>query len=134
MAKIGFIGMGNMGKAVLMGALKQFSKEDMVFSARTQETRRRVFEETGVEYADSNAECANRCKYLILAVKPQFYDEVLYVLLRERRSRALPRWRNTGFVMRFSKPRRQYIKNVWICRGNCLFARMIEVLKMPSCP
>ena len=51
MAKIGFIGMGNMGTAILLGALK--------------------------EYTDSNAECANRCKYLILAVKPQFYEEVI---------------------------------------------------------
>jgi pyrroline-5-carboxylate reductase len=25
----------------------------------------------------SNAECANACKYLILAVKPQYYDAVL---------------------------------------------------------
>lgn len=77
MATIGFIGMGNMGKAILLGALKEFSKEDMIFSAKTAETKVRTFEQTGVEYADSNAECANKCKYLILAVKPQFYDEVL---------------------------------------------------------
>ncbi len=30
-----------------------------------------------MEYTDYNAECANRCKYLVLAVKPQFYEEVL---------------------------------------------------------
>lgn len=76
MAKIGFIGMGNMGKAILFGALKEFRKEDLVFCAKTMETKRKVFEETGVEYTDSNAECANRCKYLILAVKPQYYEEV----------------------------------------------------------
>lgn len=77
MAKIGFIGMGNMGRAILAGALKEFPKEDMVFSAKTLETKKKVYEQTGVEYTDSNAECANKCKYLILAVKPQFYDEVL---------------------------------------------------------
>ncbi|MCC8162769.1 MAG: pyrroline-5-carboxylate reductase [Lachnospiraceae bacterium] len=77
MEKIGFIGMGNMGRAILKGALKKFPKTDFVFSARTDETKQRVHEETGVVYADSNAECANRCKYLILAIKPQFYDEVL---------------------------------------------------------
>lgn len=77
MPKIGFIGMGNMGKAILMGALKEFRKEDMVFCAKTMETKRKVYQETEVEYTDSNAECANRCKYLVLAVKPQFYDEVL---------------------------------------------------------
>ena len=77
MAKIGFIGMGNMGKAILMGALKVFSKEDILFNAKTADTKKKVYEQTGVEYTDSNAECANKCKYLILAIKPQFYDEVL---------------------------------------------------------
>lgn len=77
MAKIGFIGMGNMGTAILSGALTEFSREDMVFCAKTLATRRRIYEKTGVEYTDSNAECANKCKYLILAIKPQFYDEVL---------------------------------------------------------
>lgn len=77
MAKIGFIGMGNMGKAILMGALKLYPKEDFIFSAKTQETKHRIYEQTGVEYADSNAECANKCKYLILAVKPQYYEEIL---------------------------------------------------------
>lgn len=77
MEKIGFIGMGNMGKAILLGALKEFPKEDMVFSAKTSETKKKIHDQTGVVYADSNAECANKCKYLILAVKPQYYDEVL---------------------------------------------------------
>lgn len=77
MAKIGFIGMGNMGKAILSGILKNFPREEVVFSAKTEATKKMVYKETGVEYADSNAECANRCKYLILAVKPQFYEEVL---------------------------------------------------------
>ena len=76
-AKIGFIGMGNMGGAILKGLLKNFPKEDLIFTAKTEGTKRKVYEETGVMYADSNAECANRCKYLILAVKPQFYEEVL---------------------------------------------------------
>ncbi len=77
MAKIGFIGMGNMGTAILMGALKKFSREELIFSAKTPETKRKIYDRTGVEYTDSNAECANRCKYLILAVKPQFYEEVI---------------------------------------------------------
>lgn len=77
MARIGFIGMGNMGTAILHGALRVFPKEDMVFCAKTQDTKRHIYEKTGVEYTDSNAECANKCKYLILAVKPQFYEEVI---------------------------------------------------------
>ncbi len=77
MEKIGFIGMGNMGRAILSGVLKEFSKEDIIFSAKSPETKHRIYEQTGIEYADSNAECANKSKYLILAVKPQCYEEVL---------------------------------------------------------
>lgn len=77
MATIGIIGMGNMGKALLKGALKVFAPEELLFTALTDETKRKVMMEERVPYALSNAECANSCKYLILAVKPQCYDTVL---------------------------------------------------------
>lgn len=77
MALIGFIGMGNMGYAMLNGVLKLFSPEEIVFSDVNVEAAGRVQRETGVHYAESNAECANNSKYLILAVKPQFYPQVL---------------------------------------------------------
>ena len=77
MAVIGFIGMGNMGYALLKGLLKEFPAEELVFTAKTDETRRRVYAETGVTYTQSNAECANSCKYVVLAVKPQYYPQVL---------------------------------------------------------
>ena len=66
-----------MGHAILKGALKEYPAEEMIFCAKTSETKAKVHAETGVEYTDNNAECANRCKYLVLAVKPQFYEEVL---------------------------------------------------------
>ncbi|MEH2956391.1 pyrroline-5-carboxylate reductase [Candidatus Merdisoma sp. JLR.KK006] len=77
MAEIGFIGMGNMGYAILKGALKIFPAETFVFTAKTEKTMRRVYAQTQVEYVPSNAECANSCKYLVLAVKPQYYPAVL---------------------------------------------------------
>lgn len=77
MAEIGFIGVGNMGYALMKGVLKEFPARSIIFTANTEETRRRVFLETQVEYAQSNAECANDCKYVILAVKPQCYSMVL---------------------------------------------------------
>ena len=77
MAVIGFIGMGNMGYALLKGLLKEFPAEELVFTAKTDKTRRRVYAETGVTYTPSNAECANSCKYVVLAVKPQYYPQVL---------------------------------------------------------
>ncbi len=77
MAEIGFIGMGNMGYALLKGVMKEFPAEKLIFTAKTPETRHRIHAKTEVVYAESNAECANSCKYLILAVKPQYYASVL---------------------------------------------------------
>lgn len=77
MAKIGFIGMGNMGYAMLKGALKLYSPSEIIFSCPDAEHCEAVKKETGVEYAGSNAECANNAKYIVLAVKPQVYDTVL---------------------------------------------------------
>ena len=77
MAKIGFIGMGNMGYAMLKGALAAFSPSDIIFSSPNREKCERISSETGVRFAESNAECGNNAKYIVLAVKPQFYEEVL---------------------------------------------------------
>ena len=76
MAKIGFIGMGNMGRAILKGLLKVYTPEDMIFTAAHEETMDRVTAETKVSHASSNQECAVKAKYLILAVKPQYFDTV----------------------------------------------------------
>ena len=46
MAKIGFIGMGNMGSALLKGALETFGTEELIFTAKTEQTRQRVTAET----------------------------------------------------------------------------------------
>ena len=77
MAVIGFIGMGNMGYAIMKGLLKVYSKEDILFTDVNKARMEQVGEETGVRYVESNGECANQVKYLVLAVKPQYYDGVL---------------------------------------------------------
>lgn len=51
MAEIGFIGMGNMGYALLKGVLKEFPAEKLIFTAKTSETKLRVHAETQVVYA-----------------------------------------------------------------------------------
>ena len=76
MAKIGFIGMGNMGTAILEGLLKERSPEDMLFTAAHQEKMEAVTARTGVPHAASNSQCAAESEYLILAVKPQYFDQV----------------------------------------------------------
>ena len=77
MMKFGFIGMGNMGYAMLKGALNSFSSDEIIFTCPSSQRREYINSETNVAYAESNAECANNSKYIILAVKPQVYDVVL---------------------------------------------------------
>lgn len=77
MAKIGFIGMGNMGIAMLKGLLQVYDKDQIIFTSAHKEKMERVSRETGVAHADSSAECVSSCEYLVLAVKPQYYEPVL---------------------------------------------------------
>ena len=77
--KIGFIGLGNMAKAMLGGMLSQgiAAKEDVIGSAKTQATREAVKEAYGIETFSDNKEVAAKADILILAVKPQFFAEVI---------------------------------------------------------
>lgn len=77
MATFGFIGMGNMGYAILKGLLKDYPATEMLFSDGDLHRCEQVKAETKVPYAEGNAACASRSKYLVLAVKPQQYDAVL---------------------------------------------------------
>ena len=77
MAKIGFIGMGNMGYAMLKGALGVFNKDDLVFTDVNSDRMKSVSETTGVKYVETNAELANTAKFIVLAIKPQFYAQVI---------------------------------------------------------
>ena len=85
MAKIGFIGMGNMGFAILKGLLKIYEPADIVFSSAHREKMERVTGQTGVPHAASNADCAAQVKYLLLAVKPQ-YLSLIHISEPTRRS------------------------------------------------
>ena len=77
--KIGFIGLGNMAKAMIEGMLaKGIAKPaDILGSARTQETGKAVREAYGIEILKSNAEVASEADMLILAVKPQMFGSVI---------------------------------------------------------
>ena len=76
MARIGFIGMGNMGTAILEGLLKEREPQEMLFTAAHREKMEAVTARTGVPHAASNSQCAAQSEYLILAVKPQYFEQV----------------------------------------------------------
>lgn len=78
MDKIGFIGMGNMGSAILKGLLSHgFLAEEVLFTDVNEAQREAVSKETGAACAMTNRDCAGKVKYLVLAIKPQYYEGVL---------------------------------------------------------
>ena len=78
MALIGFIGMGNMGSAIMKGLVSHgFAAEELLFTVADARLCERVTLETGVAHTLDNQECAGQVKYLVLAVKPQYYAGVL---------------------------------------------------------
>ncbi|MGI6055329.1 MAG: pyrroline-5-carboxylate reductase [Clostridium sp.] len=77
MVKIGFIGMGNIGYAIMRSLLHVYDKEEITFTDLNRRRVAQVEKETGIKAVASNQECAAVAKCIVLAVKPQFYDAVL---------------------------------------------------------
>lgn len=76
--KLGFIGCGNMAKAILGGILKKqlLSPDEIIASALHQSTLDKVSQQYGIHTTLSNCEAA-KADIIFLAVKPQFYEEVI---------------------------------------------------------
>ena len=76
MAVLGFIGMGNMGSAMLSGAKETFGKENIIFHRNSREKMVEFSKKEEVDYCESNNEVVKKAKYIILAVKPQMFEKV----------------------------------------------------------
>lgn len=76
MEKIGFIGIGNMGYAMLKGALGYKKPSELTFTDVAVSRMEEVKAETGVEYYTDKKEMIKNVRYLILAVKPQYLSQV----------------------------------------------------------
>lgn len=76
---IGFIGAGNMAKAMMMGIIgsNKILPENITASAKTQQTLDKIKDELGVNVSLDNKEVSKNSDYLILAVKPYIYERVL---------------------------------------------------------
>lgn len=77
--KLGFIGLGNMAKAIMAGLLQSgvFAAEDIVGSDVLEEVRQAAAEKYHIVTDKSNTEVAAGSDVIILAVKPQFLEGVL---------------------------------------------------------
>lgn len=76
MKKIGFIGAGNMGYPLLCGAIRTFGREQVIFRCAHEEKNNKLKEELSVLPASSLKELVKDAQILILAVKPQFFEEI----------------------------------------------------------
>ncbi|NLL77631.1 MAG: pyrroline-5-carboxylate reductase [Clostridiales bacterium] len=83
--KIGFIGLGNMAKAIIGGMLKQsmVTPEEIVGSAKTEATMEKLRKEFGIRTMESNRLAVAEADVLILAVKPVFFSEVIEEIKEE---------------------------------------------------
>ncbi|MGN0505192.1 MAG: pyrroline-5-carboxylate reductase [Lachnospiraceae bacterium] len=74
---IAFIGAGNMGLPLLKGAVKAFGAEQIVFRCAHDEKNLKISKETGASYAPSIGALTTQARIIVLAVKPQYFEEVL---------------------------------------------------------
>jgi len=80
MKKIGFIGAGNMGLPLLMGATKLLGAEQLTFFCADEFSNKRARETTGVEQVESLEKLIANSECVVLAVKPQSFGEVLPII------------------------------------------------------
>ena len=76
MNKLGFIGVGNMGRAILSGINGKLGNT-AVFAYDANPDKLADLASVGATAADSIREIASKCNYILLAVKPQQLDGVL---------------------------------------------------------
>ena len=89
--RLGFIGCGNMGGAMVSGILKNqlLFKEELIASALHEASRNALREKFGITVTDNNLEVAAVSDVLVLAVKPQFYAEVIHEVREQIRPNTL---------------------------------------------
>ena len=76
---IGFIGCGNMAKAIINGMIenKLVGRAHLIASAASELTKKYIAEELQIGLAADNREVAERSDMIFLAVKPQILEKVI---------------------------------------------------------
>ena len=80
MAKtVGFIGSGNMGRAIMGGMIAAglYAPSQILASAKTKETVEKIEKELGIVATTDNTEVARKADILFLAVKPGVFATVI---------------------------------------------------------
>ena len=82
--KLGFIGCGNMAKAIINGIVSSgiLNADDVIASCKTAASREKVKSSFGIQIAETNKEVVENSDIIVLSVKPQFYEEVITEIRR----------------------------------------------------
>lgn len=77
--KIGFIGCGNMGSAMLKGILAsgKIKATECIATAKSEDSRQKIKNTLNINLAASNQEAVEFSDLIFLAVKPQCYEQVI---------------------------------------------------------
>lgn len=77
--KLGFIGTGNMATAIMGGVIKNeiIAANEIIGSDLFAPSREKVKSQFGIHVTESNKEVVENADVIILAVKPQFYADVI---------------------------------------------------------
>ncbi len=89
MKKLGFIGAGNMGGALILAAAQSEQKNEILVADKIGEKARELAEKTGAKFCD-NITAAKEADYIFLGVKPQMLRELMEEIspvLAERKDR-----------------------------------------------
>lgn len=92
MLKLGFLGVGNMGGAILRGVLAAgyMEQEDIAVCRRNRRKLEELSDEfPGLTCTESAVELAEMCDVIILAVKPQYLGEILAEIRDELNGKAV---------------------------------------------
>ncbi|WP_100065466.1 pyrroline-5-carboxylate reductase [Miniphocaeibacter massiliensis] len=83
--KLGFIGCGNMGKAMLSGALENgyVKRDEVIIYTQNKENLNKLETEFGIVKANNNKEVAKSANIIILGVKPNIYKEIIEEIKNE---------------------------------------------------
>ena len=77
--KVGFIGLGNMAKAIIGGILQEkiIPAKDIIGSDKSADMCKKAAKDLGITTYDSNIKVVSESDILFFAVKPQFLPEVM---------------------------------------------------------
>lgn len=73
---ISCIGTGAMGSAVIRAVCRKFNPSDITVSNRTPAKAQNLAAETGCNFSKTNIDAVKDSKYIFIAVKPQFLEEL----------------------------------------------------------